>query len=114
MPACICIPDDGTLSGQTIIFTGEVLSNTLTSAHTAVAFIKDFAPDYSSFNVITAPLIDGVFSISLDTEADPTRHIQYGFQTIGENVWVTDVAPFGEVNVTAVPEPTGAILGQWG
>ena len=36
-------------------FAGVVLENTFTSAHTSVAFIKDFAPDFSSFNTITVP-----------------------------------------------------------
>ncbi len=107
-------PADGTFSGQTLTFTGEVLANTLTSAHTSVAFIKDFAPDYSSFNTITAPLVNGVFSIDLLTLNDPARHVQYGFETIGVNVWVTDVAPFGSVDITAVPEPTSIALAGLG
>jgi hypothetical protein len=55
-------------------------------------------------------LVNGVFSISLATIADPTRHVQYGFETVGPDVWATDVAPFGNVQVTAVPEPTTMTL----
>jgi hypothetical protein len=100
----------GSLAGQTVTFTGDVLANSLTSAHTSVAFIKDFAPDYSSFNVTTVALTPGVFSVSLATINDPARHVQFGFETVGVNVWATDVGPFGQVDITAVPEPATAAL----
>lgn len=96
----------GSLAGQEVTFTGEVLANTLVSPYTSVAFIKDFAPDYSSFNVTTAPLVNGVFSISLNAINDPARHVQYGFETAGPNVWITDADPLGSVQITAVPEPS--------
>jgi hypothetical protein len=95
----------GPLAGQTVTFTANVLSNTLTSAHTSRAFIRDFAPDYSSFNESTVALTPGVFSISLATLNDPARHVQFGFQTKGVNVWITDVGPFGSVQIAPVPEP---------
>ncbi len=101
-------PADGTFTGQTLTFEGTVLSNTFTSAHTTIAFIKDFAPDYSSSVSTTIALTPGVFSISLATIADPARHVQYGFQTVGVNVWATDTAPFGSAMITAtavIPEP---------
>jgi len=82
----------------------------LVNPYTSVAFIKDFAPDYSSFNTITAPLVNGVFSITLATLNDANRHIQYGFETVGPNVWITDVATKGLVQITAVPEPSIAAL----
>lgn len=91
----------GLYSGQTMTFTGIVTANTLTAAHTSVAFIKDFAPDYSSAVTRTVALAPGPFSISLALNPDPTRHVQYGFQTIGVNVWATDVAPFGNVQIAA-------------
>jgi len=97
--------ESGTLSGQLLTFTGEVLNNTLVSPYTSVAFIKDFAPDYSSFFAMTAPLLPGVFSVSLATDGGAGRHVQYGFETIGPDVWVTDVAAMGRVQLTAVPEP---------
>lgn len=101
----------GSLPGRKLIFSGTVLSNTLVSASntnvlgngwTSVAFIKDFAPDYSSFNSATVPLTNGAFSIQLTTVNDPARHVQYGFSTVGPNVWVTDVAPFGNVTIANV------------
>lgn len=100
----------GSLAGQTVTFTGTVLANTLTAAHTAVAFIKDFAPDYSSSITVTAPLVDGVFNLSLDALNDPARHVQFGFDLNGVNVWVTDVGAYGSVQITAVPEPASLTL----
>jgi hypothetical protein len=95
-----------TWSGQMVTFTGEVLSNSFTSAHTAIAFIKDFAPDFSSFNVTTVALTPGVFSINLNTDPGVGRHVQVGFEVTGVNVWATDTAPFGFAEVTAIPEPS--------
>jgi MYXO-CTERM domain-containing protein len=103
--ASMYVEPAGSLPGQNVTFSGIVLSNTLTSAHTSVAFIKDFAPDFSSFNVINIPLTPGPFSITLATVADPARHVQYGFETIGACVWATDVGPYGNVQVTAIPSP---------
>lgn len=104
----------GALANETVTFNGTVLSNTLTSAHQAYVFIKDFAPDYSSVNVTQVPITTaGPFSISLNTLPGSGRHVQYGFQMVGVNVWSTDVAPFGTVVIgpAAIPEPTtlGAI-----
>jgi hypothetical protein len=36
--------------------------------------------------------------------------VQYGFETIGPDVWVTDRGPVGTVQVTSVPEPASAAL----
>jgi hypothetical protein len=101
---------NGSLAGQTVTFTGNVLANSLTSAHTVVAFIKDFAPDYSSFVPTTVALTPGVFSISYNAINDPARHVQYGFTMNGVNVWATDLGQFGQVDIVAVPEPASAAL----
>jgi hypothetical protein len=99
--------DDNSLAGQNVTFTGTVLSNSLISPYTSVAFIKDFAPDFSSSVSTTVPLAPGPFSITLATNAGLGRHVQYGFETIGPDVWVTDRGPVGQIQVTAsVPEPT--------
>ncbi len=97
-------------NGQTLTFEGTILSNSFTSAHTATAFIKDFAPDYSSFNISTVPLTPGAFSVSLATDPGAGRHVQFGFEIIGVNVWITDVAPFGEAIISTIPEPTSLLL----
>lgn len=97
---------DGALAGKNVTFSGTVLSNTLVSASktnalgngwTAVAYIRDFAPDFSSFNAATVPLNPGAFSVSLFTASDPARHVQFGFQVVGPNVWITDAAAFGNI-----------------
>lgn len=100
----------GTYAGQTLTFKGKVLSNSLVSPYTSVAFIKDFAPDYSSNVSVTVPLTAGPFSISLPAINDPARHVQYGFETIGPDVWATDVGPYGNVQITGVPEPATLTL----
>jgi hypothetical protein len=107
----------GTYAGQTLTFTGNVLSNSLVgqvnqlgNGWTSVAFIKDFAPNYSSNISITVPLSPGPFSISLAAINDPARHVQYGFETIGPDVWVTDVGPYGNVQIASVPEPGTLLL----
>ncbi|MCA9236468.1 MAG: PEP-CTERM sorting domain-containing protein [Planctomycetales bacterium] len=110
MEANMYVEETGTLNGQNVTFTGNVLSNTFTQAHTAEAFIRDFAPDYSSFDETVIPLTPGVFSISLATNPDAGRHVQYGFTTTGVNVWATDVGPYGSVQVTGVPEPATIAL----
>ena len=110
MDANLYVEETGLLSGQTVTFSGVVLANTLVSPYTSVAFIKDFAPDWSSFTSATVPLADGAFSISLATDPAPGRHVQYGFETIGPNVWVTDVASKGYVQIALVPEPASLSL----
>jgi hypothetical protein len=89
-----------TYSGQAVTFTGEVIAYSLTEAHTVIAFIKDFAPDYSSFewNFVELDAV-GPFSVSLNTLAGAGRHVQWGFQMVGVNVWVTDVAQFGSITI---------------
>lgn len=110
MEANLYIETTGVYSGQTLTFQGNILSNTFTSAHEAIIFIKDFAPDYSSSVTASITIAPGPFSLSLATIPDPNRHVQYGFQVRGVNVWVTDTAPFGDVVIsTAVPVPGSAL-----
>lgn len=100
--------NSGALSGVNVRFSGQVLSNTLTAAHTIVAFIKDFAPDFSSFNEshVSLPL-SGPFTLTLATNPASGRHVQYGFQMVGPDVWVTDIAAFGKVVMSPyLPVPT--------
>jgi hypothetical protein len=110
MDANMYVQQDGPLAGQTVTFEGNILSNSLVSPYTSVAFIKDFAPDFSSSFSVTVPLSPGPFSLSLATINDPNRHVQYGFETIGPNVWITDVGAYGSVQIGAVPEPAGLCL----
>jgi len=93
-------------NGQTLTFNGNITSLTLSNSHSVIAFIKDFSPDYSSFVESTTVLDStGEFSISLALNSAAGRHVQWGLQMTGENVWVTDLAPFGSIVVEAiVPE----------
>jgi hypothetical protein len=79
-----------------------------------VAFVKDFAPDFSSFNAATVALpLSGPFAVTLATINDPARHVQWGFQVYGVCVWVTDLAPYGN----AVVGPASVVPAQsqtWG
>ncbi len=106
--------DDGSLAGQAVTVQGFVLSNTLTSAHTAVAFVKDFAADWSSYQIATVALpASGAFSVTLAAIPDPARHVQWGFQVYGVNVWVTELEPYG----FAVVGPASVVPAQsqtWG
>jgi len=111
---------NGPLAGQNVTFTGNVLGNGLVGpvdgggrGWTAVAFIKDFAPDFSSSVTTSVPLTSlGVFSISQLAINDPARHLQFGFQVIGPDVWAGDPLsiPSIDITATAVPEPTSMAL----
>lgn len=105
---------DGGLGGQTVTFSGTVTDYSLTDAHMVRVFIKDFAPDFSSFVESAAVLsAEGAFNISLATIDDDARHVQWGFQMIGVNVWATDVGPFGTISIG----PDGAVATEsasWG
>jgi hypothetical protein len=98
---------DDIYAGQTVTFQGNVLSNSFTSAHVARIFIRDFAPDFSTVNETIVPLVPGPFSISLNADPGANRHIQWGFQVRGVNVWFTDTAPFGNAVIQTIPGPGG-------
>ena len=105
------------LAGQTLTFTGTVLSNTFSSGHTAIAFIRDFAPDFGSNVSTTVVLTPGDFSLTLALTNEPGRHVQYGITVTGPTVWITDAAAAGTVvvgpTVAAIPEPASfALLGS--
>jgi hypothetical protein len=93
---------DNTYGGQTITFEGTVLSNSLSGPHVAKAFIRDFAPDYGSYFESSVVLTPGPFSINLAIDSGVGRHAQFGFNFNGPNVWITDVAPFGNVVVETI------------
>ncbi len=95
MEANMYIQDD-TLAGQSISFSGTCLTNSLTPDYTAIAFIKDFAPDYSVNTPTTVVLVDGQpFTLNLDTTAG--HHIQYGFATTGPDARIANVTSLGQV-----------------
>ena len=130
MDASMYVEPSPSLPGLTVIFKGTCLANTLAigpagpvnpagNGWTCVAFIKDFAPDFSSSVSATTTLTNGMpFSIALATINDPARHVQYGFETIGPDVWPTDTALplYGNVQVgpanavSITPSLSGATL----
>ncbi len=98
---------DGTYAGKTVSFSGTVPSYSLLSGSgnwSVKAFVRDFAADFSSFTESQVAIsTTGSFSVSLATANDPTRHVQWGLQTTGPDVWITDLASKGTVVVNAVP-----------
>ncbi len=95
MEANMYVQDD-TLAGQTVTFSGDCLTNSLTSDYACIAFIKDFAPDYSSSTPATVDIVQGQpFTLTLDTLAG--HHVQYGFATKGPNARLATVASLGQV-----------------
>lgn len=98
---------NGGLNGVNVVFKGSVTSNSFTSAHTVSVFIKDFAPDFSSYGVTQIAVTPGNFSISLNTDPGASRHVQWGFKVVGSCVWFTDAAGFGSAVIsTAIPCPS--------
>jgi hypothetical protein len=98
--------DDGSMTGVPVTFEGTVLSNTFLPSHVAKIFVRDFAPDYSSFNEQAIDLVPGPFSVTLETEPGEGRHVQWGFNVVGPCVWITDAAAYG----SAVIATAGAVV----
>jgi len=111
----------GLYVGVNLTFAGTVLQNTLAGQlaqgnnvpWTTVAFIKDFDAGYNLIGTTTAALTPGDFNVSLLTSADPTHHIQYGFEVMGSDIWATDAGQYGTV-VIVVPEPATLALAGLG
>lgn len=105
---------DNSLIGENITFEFTVDSNTFTSAHSSRGFIREFDENFNLIGESTVEITTpGSYSISLATIPVSTNNIQYGFNTQGENVWVTDVAPFGSVVIDAVGAPAPSGIGAY-
>lgn len=108
---------DGTFGlGETVTFSFEVLSNTLVSGYSVQAFISDFTSDFG-YNETTSYDITSTGFHSFDhvISSDPGVNgvSQWGFRVVGPNVWGTDVAAQGNIqiaHVNAVPVPAAAWL----
>ena len=105
----------GTYAGQAITFAGSVTSFNLSTNSAGIpyaltAFIRDFAPDYSSFTTSTQAITStGDFAIALNASGDAGRHVQWGLQLVGPDIWAADTAQLataGSATVEAVPEPS--------
>jgi hypothetical protein len=110
MDANVYSETSGTYVGVTLTFTFNVLANTLVAPYTSVAFIKDFASDYSSYTQATVALTPGVDSVVFNTSANPGDHIQYGFETDGPDANPATVAALGSIVIAPVPEPSTIAL----
>ncbi len=95
----------GDYDGQTVTFSGEILADTLDSDWSVVAFVRDFAPDFQSFNDEEVSVPVGPFSVSLQVDPSAGRVVQYGFRMVGPNVWPSDVASKGAITVATVSPP---------
>ena len=118
MGANMYVETIGLFQGATMTFSGTILNtNLLNPTHTneegngwtCTAFIKDFAPDFSSFVITRVDLATNtspVFSINYTTLNDvPGRHVQWGFETTGPDVWATDPILPGLGKVVIAPYP---------
>jgi hypothetical protein len=119
-PASIsCIMDaiflktDDSLSGSVVTFKGYCISNTLVKPYASMAFIRDFASDYSSYVSTNVPLKTGTaFSITMRTKVSKDgRHIQYGFETIGPVANPATATQLGRVLILTSNNPTS--YKQW-
>jgi hypothetical protein len=112
MDANIYNETTGTYVNTLLTFQYYVLADTLVNSYTSVAFVKDFAPDYSSFTEFSLTLTPGLWSVGLHTSANAGDHIQYGFETVGPDANPATVAALGSVIIGPAPEPsTLALIG---
>jgi hypothetical protein len=90
---------DNTLIGQNVTFTGEVTSNDLDGAYTAIAFIRVFNGDFSVLiHDKQTSLPVGTFSVSAtDIETGAGANIQYGFVVTGPNQTAANAAAVGSI-----------------
>lgn len=97
--------ENNALAGQVLTFKGTVTENTITSAHSVVAFIKGLNPNtgWSSDVYITTPLTTtGDFTITTGTAIPTGLVVQYGFTVKGLNANPANETALGHVTVTSV------------
>lgn len=103
--ANLLVIDDSQV-GKTVTFNGLVLSNTLAAPYSAIAFVRDFVPDFSSFTQSITSLVGGQpFAVTLAIANVPGHHVEYGFAINGPNAQPLNVNLLGNVLIAAVPEP---------
>lgn len=89
---------DDALAGQTFTYTGYTVSNTLAEGYEAIAFIKVFVADYSSFTIVSAPLVAGE-TFNIDASPATGSHVQYGYSVTGLNANPNQEAALGYARV---------------
>jgi len=107
-----------TFSGKVVVSSLASSMNPTNNGWTILAVIKDFASDYSSSDVTSAPITaNGDFSISYTPGPDTLRHLQYGFVVTGPCVWPTDpvLASYGSIvvvpTIPTAPRITASLSG---
>lgn len=121
MYAFLYAQQTGVLAGQTLQFEGIVSDFSLgTNAagipYSFYAYVSDFAPDFSSVVETIVPITStGNFNVTQVLDPGAGRHVQWGLQMFGPNIWPGDTEQLevaGSVTVEAIPEPsTYALLG---
>jgi len=104
MGANVFVVDDS-LAGQSIVFSGMVLSNTLDSAYSSRAFVRAFNADFSIVLDSSDDLLEDGKPFEVSYQSMPADvHIEYGFDTIGPNARLGN--SLGSVVIATVPEPS--------
>jgi PEP-CTERM motif len=103
---------DDALAGNTIVFSGFTVANTLALPYGtgARAYIVDTFGDNYTFNAVAyTPLVVGqAFSVSLTVAAG--HHVAYGIELVGPNARASELDGLGVIQVSAVPEPATYVL----
>jgi hypothetical protein len=100
--------ENSALAGQVLTFSGNVVSNTLASGYTAVAFIKGLNPatGYSTDVNVSVPLVSGqAFTLTTTTAIPSGLIVQYGFTIKGLNGNPANEVALGNVVVEAAGAP---------
>ena len=96
---------DDTLPGQSIVFSGMVLSNTLDGDYSSRAFIRAFNADFSSILSNVEVLLEHGKAFQVTYQSTIVdANIEYGFETIGPNARLGST--LGSVVIATVPEPS--------
>jgi len=101
---------DDSLAGNTVRFSGRVLTNTLAGPYTAYAVIADtVGASYAGYAEQRTQLVAGqTFSVSLAVA--PGHHVGYGIMVSGLISPDGSLGSLGAVSVSAVPEPSTWLL----
>ena len=88
----------GAFVNQTVSFSIEVTSNDFSCGHASSLYIREFNPSFAgilaeTFVPIAGP---GVYNVMMPISATGGP-VQYGIQTVGPNVWVTDAPACGSI-----------------
>jgi len=95
--------DNAELLGETVTFSGQCFSNTLTADYDAIAFIKVLDANYQLVNYTHKPLVGGEdFEITVGPgDYVNGAHFQYGYSVTGVNANPANEAALGFAKVGA-------------